>query len=126
QREVHQPTFTHRRRTLAMTNNEARTLVNIIRRCERLWDDGYTFEQFNTAPWMYAVESPAGALYFVNLKQETCTCDSFENRDYCKHLYAVQKEVERQEAAERASFERWMEEQEAECSSYGCDPYAEF
>lgn len=96
--------------------NTARTLANMLRRSQTLFrEDGYTWEKFKPEyPNTYAVESPAGALYFVNTSHQTCTCEAFAHYDNCKHLMAVNAEedfenamIAAYETAGGADFEEW-------------------
>jgi hypothetical protein len=100
-----------------MNINTARTLANIVDRAKTLFQTGYTFEKNTNYPESYVVENLAGALYFVNIKHETCTCEAFEHFDACKHLLAVKEEVRRDDAMcaafEENEFGRFAMESDA-------------
>lgn len=97
--------------------NIARTLANIADRAKTLFQSGYTFEQNTNYPESYIVESPEGRLHFVNLHRGTCTCESFEHYDTCKHLLAVREEVKKEDAMwaafEENDFGRFAMESDA-------------
>ncbi len=89
-------------------------LGNIQSRANRLWDDGYTYEQSRVHPQSYWVYKPnRDGCYIVNLRSEHCTCPSFEHDQTCKHFLAVRDAVEEENARADAAFEQWTLEQDA-------------
>ena len=105
----------------------ARTLANIARRAETLWEDGYTFSSMGKDG--YIVFTPKNETYAVFLSDlpagelfgSSCSCPAFEKYATCKHLMAVQ--WKERENAQEAAFDALMSGAETET---GCDPYAEF
>ncbi len=83
----------------AETLNEARlerTLANIARRAETLFDNGYSAIQDD--PHFYTVLTPQEGRYTVHINDanptdETfgnwCTCPAHESYGTCKHLQAI-------------------------------------
>lgn len=93
---------------MTQTINEARTLANIAKRAETLFDaeSGYTYERFADCATRYFVENPEGDLYLVDTESEFCSCMAFEQHNICKHLLAVQAEETREaEQVARLEFE---------------------
>lgn len=109
----------------------ARTLANIARRAENLWEDGYSAKlETATAHFQhYAVTTPTGDRYNVCLSNEPtddvfgdyCTCPAFGKFSTCKHLLALQWLAG--EDRQAAEFDRLMESAE---TSEGCDSHAEW
>ena len=109
----------------------ARTLANIARRAENLWDDGYTakLETASARSQHYTVKTPAGERYSVCLSDEPqhevfgdyCTCPAFPKYGECKHHLAVLWNA--REMSEADAFDAKMANAEGE---FGSDPYAEF
>lgn len=68
----------------------ARTLANIQRRGERLWEDGYTAEPF--AAGLYHVFGPKGQHYMTTCDEVMgykCDCPAFAEYLTCKHLIGI-------------------------------------
>lgn len=87
-----------------------RTLANIARRAQQLWENGYTAELFTTG--FYFVTSPEGKTYSVicdDIMGYECTCPAFTTYGECKHHLAVSRLVQdEQQAAEydaRAAYD---------------------
>lgn len=109
----------------------ARTLGNIARRAENLWEDGYSAKlESQTAHFAhYTVTTPAGERYSVCLSDtpkddvfgDYCTCPAWGKYGECKHHLAVSWEVRTEAQAD--AFDKMMSEAE---SADGCDAYAEF
>jgi hypothetical protein len=101
--------------------------INIVRRAESLWADGYkmTVNNFPKAAPFYDVTSPDGTEYRVDLLCPSCTCKSNEGDGDCKHRIAVALKVDEDLYWETrcAEYERLIGDAE---TSEGCDPYAEF
>lgn len=105
----------------------ARTLANIARRAENLWDDGYTakLESKSANFEHYTVRTPAGDVYSVCLSDEPnhevfgdyCTCPAFAKYSTCKHLMAIQWQV--REQAQADAFDAMMANAEG---PFGTDP----
>ena len=115
----------------AVLNEEryARTLANIARRAENLWDDGYRIEEtaalsFTTC---YTIRTPRGDAYQIHIEAapvvfgDSCDCPSFTKYGTCKHMLAVQWKL--RDEAQAAAWEAAMENAEGE---FGCDAHAEF
>lgn len=104
---------------------EARTLANISRRAARLWEDGYTAQEF--FPGNFWMHSPQHQVYLVRVLPYAydCTCPCFAKHDTCKHLEAVaaMMEARAQEAAQEAEYEALYAHAEAPT---GCDAYARY
>ncbi len=101
----------------------ARTLANIARRAENLWDDGYTMLK-SIVPGLRYVISPKGDEYAVNIGtalEDGCDCPAWAKYGSCKHYLAVSWEMREEAAA--AEFDRLMAEGE---TATGCDPYARY
>lgn len=120
-------------------SRNARTLRNIARRAERLWDDGYTVKTSAEVwgeghsfhqPGAYYVTSPAlpgdvngdtQNTYKVRCSPEAgdaCTCPAFDKFGTCKHYQAVKALVD--EGAEGDALEL------AESATTGVDPFARY
>ena len=109
----------------------ARTLANIARRAENLWDDGYAAKlESQTAHFAhYTVTTPTGGRYSVCLSDtpkddvfgDYCTCPAFAKYGECKHHLGLLFQLAEQ--AQEAEFDRLMSEGEG---PYGCDPEARY
>ena len=109
----------------------ARTLANIARRAENLWEDGYqaTLESASAHFQHYTVKTPVGDCYQVCLSDtpkddvfgDYCTCPSFPKYGTCKHYLRILWDA--REMSEADAFDKMMENAEGE---FGTDPYAEF
>ena len=100
----------------------ARTLANIARRAETLWEDGYKAEKFATD--FYHVFSPKGDIYSVLLNEgslDACDCPAWKKFGTCKHKLAVEKLA--REEAEADAFDALMANAE---TADGCDAYSEW
>ncbi len=105
----------------------ARTLANIARRAERLWEDGYTCRQSFQGTFVeaYDVFTPRGERYMVKITPtpkdpflgDKCTCPSFSKYGECKHHLALQFKL--RDEAQAAAYDA-LEEAEGE---WGCDPH---
>ena len=127
------PTAEETNELTALLNEEryARTLANIARRAQTLWDDGYTAKQTTATAHFryYQVWTPAQDLYLVCLSDDpkddvfgdSCTCPAWKKYGECKHHLAIQWQVG--EAEEAAAWEAMMADGE---TADGCDPHAEF
>lgn len=98
-----------------------RTLKNIARRAETLWEDGYTVEK-GREEGCYFVNTPAGETYNLMVHDpvfgEYCDCPSWKKYGNCKHHIAVTALVD--EGAEGDALEL------AESATTGTDPYARY
>ena len=111
------------------TDRYARTLANIARRAENLWEDGYSAKlESQTAHFAhYTVTSPTGGRYSVCLSdtpKTTCSATTAPARAFpkygtCKHLLGVSWQV--RDAAQADAFDSMMANAEG---PYGCDPFA--
>ena len=64
--------------------HQAMVQANISARAERLWDEGYTYEESTGT-----VTSPQGQRYHVDHEDDTCTCEAIRHHGDCKHRIAV-------------------------------------
>ena len=109
----------------------ARTLGNIARRAENLWDDGYSAKLLYATAFnqLFLVKTPAGEFYSVNLSDEPnhevfgdyCTCPAWGKYGACKHHFAVSWQVRDQAQAD--AFDAMMANAE---TADGCDAHAEW
>lgn len=74
---------------------QAMVQANISARAEKLWDDGYTYDEKTGT-----VTSPKGQRYHVNREADTCSCEAIKHHGDCKHRIAVARlHKSRQKAA---------------------------
>ena len=81
--------------------NFARTLANIARRAETLFEDGYTADRF--AAGLYHVWGPQGQIYMVTCDDvvgHDCTCPAFAKFGECKHHLALAAALREPQAAQ--------------------------
>lgn len=108
-----------------------RTLANIARRAENLWDDGYTAKLTTESAHhqSFLVYTPADEFYSVTLTDtpiceafgDSCSCPAFAKYGECKHHLALVWKA--REDAEAAAFDAMMANAEA---ADGCDAYAQY
>ena len=104
-----------------------RTLANIARRAENLWDDGYTAKLTTESAHhqSFLVYTPADEFYSVTLTDtpiceafgDSCSCPAFAKYSTCKHLMAIQWQV--REQAQADAFDAMMANAEG---PFGTDP----
>ncbi len=117
--------------TLVNEDRYARTLANIARRAENLWDDGYSARlQYSSASsQLYLVKTPAGEFYTVTLSDQpkhevfgdSCSCPAYAKYGECKHHLAIVWQVGEQAQAD--AFDAMMADAEG---PMGCDPDARY
>jgi hypothetical protein len=78
--------------------------ARVLDRAVNLAADSYRWEP-SCGRFIYDVFKPGNdgpfESYVVNLFEQTCTCKHFEQKQYCKHYLAVEKEFCECEQAER-------------------------
>jgi predicted nucleic acid-binding Zn finger protein len=101
---------------------QARRLADVAARADDLLTkQGYT-AYLTANPGVWGIYSPAGKAYTVNLTTVTCTCPDFQNPehgDYCKHLYALSLQLDREEAEVNSLFGDRENDEGAESSNDG-------
>ena len=100
----------------------ARTLANIARRAENLWEDGYKWQKF--AADFYHIFTPAGVHYTVILNDDTfpsCDCPAFAKYNSCKHFLAIDWML--RDEAQADAFDAMMANAEG---PMGTDPFARY
>lgn len=121
------PTDENELTALVNEDRYARTLANIARRAENLWDDGYAYSNDHNSEHFrhFTVKSPAGERYRVCLSDtpncelfgDYCGCPAWEKYGECKHHLACLWLARDEEQA--AAFDAMMAEGE---TATGCDP----
>ena len=109
----------------------ARTLANIARRAENLWEDGYSAKlEAQTAHFAhYTVTTPTGNIYLVCLSDtpnddvfgDYCTCPAWKTYGDCKHRMRLSWDTRDQSQAD--AFDSMMANAEG---PYGTDPDARY
>jgi len=66
--------------------HQAMVQANISARAEKLWDEGYTYEESTGT-----VIGPQGQRYHIDREADTCSCEAIKHHGDCKHRIAVAK-----------------------------------
>jgi len=66
--------------------HQAMVQANISARAEKLWEEGYTYEEQTGT-----VISPKGQRYHVDCEADSCSCEAIKHHGDCKHRIAVAK-----------------------------------